>query len=334
MESLRDAVDDYNAFASSRNGKRGQPQRRPVEIVCSVNRLAEIVRMGEDAPIALIHSVEGGHSLHGELAGKNLKAIKAFHVQGVTEGKDQIEEEIMANLQSLFDAGVACLTLAHFYPNYLAAPCFPYPDYALKYLDLLGDSDKERIHHDLTLGLTELGEKVVGRMLHLGMLVDVTHCTPAARQRVYQIADAINVDYRVIASHVGVQAINPDPVNLDDWEIEWIARRKGVVGIIFMPYWLQPHRQESGLNTLSRTIAHVVQVGGEDVIAFGSDFDGFTDPPDELVHYGQLPRLTQRLMAERLASGPKYPDALIDKILGGNVLRVLLNGWGKKTGGS
>ncbi|UCG23372.1 MAG: membrane dipeptidase, partial [Chloroflexota bacterium] len=126
--------------------------------------------------------------------------------------------------------------------------------------------------------------------------------------------------------------------NLEDWEIKWIADHGGIVGVIFMNYWLQPHQGKQGLNYISRTIEHVIEVGGgkpkgEDVIAIGTDFDGFTDPPDELAHYGQLPQLTKRLMAEYLSAGQngdKYPDYLIEKILGENALRVLLKGWGKK----
>jgi 5-enolpyruvylshikimate-3-phosphate synthase len=36
---------------------------------------------------------------------------------------------------------------------------------------------------DLTLGLTPFGEAVVERMVELGMLIDLSHCTPPARLR-------------------------------------------------------------------------------------------------------------------------------------------------------
>ena len=54
---------------------------------------------------------------------------------------------------------------------------------------------------------------------------------------------------------------------------------------------------------------------------FSSDFDGFTDPPDDLKDASQLPRLTQR----SLVAG--YSPEDIQKILGGNALRVLMEGW-------
>jgi membrane dipeptidase len=91
-----------------------------------------------------------------------------------------------------------------------------------------------------------------------------------------------------------------------------------------MNYWLMPHETKRGLNFIARTINHFVNVGGIDHVAFGSDFDGFTDPPDDLKDASELARLTQRLVAEG------YREEEIGKFLGGNALRVLREGWGKK----
>jgi membrane dipeptidase len=79
------------------------------------------------------------------------------------------------------------------------------------------------------------------------------------------------------------------------------------------------------VNFISRHIEHMVNAGGEDVVGIGSDLDGFTTPPDDLDNASQLPRLTQRLVVDG------HPEGRIKKILGGNALRVLCDGWGKKT---
>ena len=68
----------------------------------------------------------------------------------------------------------------------------------------------------------------------------------------------------------------------------------------------------------------MVKVAGIDAAAIGTDFDGLTDPPDDLKDMADLPNLTQRLIAE------EYSDEDIKKILGGNALRMLRQGWGKK----
>lgn len=294
------------------------PGERPVQLVRSVAELDAIIDRGEDAPIAIVHTLEGAHGLQGEVAAKQVQ-------QPVTS---EAREEILSNLDAFYARGVALITLAHFYPNYVAAPCFPFPE------TMLGLSRwREALQrYDPTQGLGPVGEAVVARMAELGMLIDVTHATPPARAQIYQILEASNYRGRVVATHVGVQAINPTPYNLDDWEIRWIADHGGVVGVIFMNYWLMPHETKLGLNYVVRTLQHLVEVGGVDVAALGTDFDGFTDPPDDLLDEAQLPRLTRRLLAAQ--SSPRqrrFSDEAIGKILGGNALRVLREGWGRKS---
>jgi membrane dipeptidase len=96
------------------------------------------------------------------------------------------------------------------------------------------------------------------------------------------------------------------------------------VGVIFMPYWLMPKESRQGINFLSRHIQYLVDTGGEDVVGIGTDFDGFATPPDDLDNASQMPRLTQRLVIDG------HPPERIKKILGGNALRAIREGWGRK----
>ncbi len=284
---------------------------RPVELARSLDALNRLLAQRAHAPIAFVHTIEGGHALQGET------------------GSDS---EILCNLEALFARGVASITLAHFYPNRLVMPVFPFPTYTQplitrKRLARLWDE------LDLTAGLTPTGEMVVERMFELGMIVDVSHCTPTARRRVYEIAALKKVTSRVIASHVGVYAINPTPYNLEDWEIRWMAEHGGLIGVLFMNYWLVPWSTGPGLDHISHTIAHLVKAAGgtSEHVALGTDFDGFTDPPDDLTDASQLPRLTQRLAAETAGlTYWKYSDQAIENILGANALRVLRQGWGRR----
>ena len=61
----------------------------------------------------------------------------------------------------------------------------------------------------------------------------------------------------------------------------------------------------------------VLAVAGEDVPALGSDFDGFVVPPEGLEDVAELPNLTVALSRRGI------PPRVLEKILGGNVLRVL-----------
>ncbi len=253
----------------------------------SLAELEAILSSGPDRPVAFIHAVEGGHCIDGKLE----------------------------HIQTLFDRGVAYLTLAHFFENELVHPVFPWPESIQKF----GCFRNER---DITLGLKPLGEEAIEKMVDLGMLIDISHCTPVARARIYEI---VGNRRPILATHVGAYEINPSPYNLKDWELKKIAQSGGVVGTIFMNYWLMPHETKRGLNFIARTIEHFVNQAGLDHVAIGTDFDGFTDPPDDLKDASELPYLTQRLVAEN------YPSQAIEKILGANALRTLRQGWGKKT---
>jgi membrane dipeptidase len=197
-------------------------------------------------------------------------------------------------------------------------PCYPFPE------EIARLARNPALWRDLTLGLTDLGRRVVERMLELGMLIDLTHATPTARRQVFEIVDASGRHSPLIASHVGAYAIDPSPYNLTDAEIRRMARDGGVVGVIFMPYWLMPKESAQGLNFISRHLQYFVDVGGEDVAGLGTDFDGFTTPPDDLDNASQMPRLTQRLVVDG------HCEAVIKKILGGNALRAIRQGWGRK----
>lgn len=268
------------------------------KMVRSVTELGEILAMPKGhRPIAVIHAVEGGHSLGG---------------------KQSSDAGVLRSLEALFERGAAYLTLAHFYPNQVAHPCYPFPENVTRL------ARRPTLWRDLTLGLTPLGKLVVERMMEMGMLIDLSHCTPTARREVYDIADASGRRVPLLATHVGAYAINPTPYNLEDWEIRRIARDGGVTGVIFMPYWLMPKESRHGINFLARHIQYMVDVGGEDVVGIGTDFDGFTTPPDDLDTISHLPRLTQRLLIDG------HSEARIKKILGGNALRAICDGWGKR----
>jgi microsomal dipeptidase-like Zn-dependent dipeptidase len=249
-------------------------------------------------PIAVIHAVEGAHSLGRE---------------------DASDGDVMSHLDTLYQRGVITITLAHFYPNRVVNPCYPFPE------DIARLASNSALWRDPTLGLTDLGKQVVERMIELGMLIDLSHATPAARSQIYDIADASGRSVPLLATHAGAYAINPSPYNLTDWEIQRIARDGGVVGVIFMPYWLMPKESGQGLNFIARHIQYLVQVGGEDLAGIGTDFDGFSVPPDDLDNVSQLSRLTQRLVADG------HSESAIKKVLGGNALRAIRQGWGRIT---
>jgi microsomal dipeptidase-like Zn-dependent dipeptidase len=319
LNGMEAQVEKYN---QSRKG-----HQREAKVIRSAQELEQLLDQGGERPIAIIHSVEGAHSLQGPIS-------RQYEDQAWEELDDstrkQIEREALHNLVRLNERGVAYLILAHFYPNKVVTPNFPFPEHVA--LTQVKHDDLERIREEapLTKGLTELGVKVVQKMIDLGMMIDISHANPRARKEIYTLIEASErVAPIVLASHVGAYNLNPNTYNLEDWEIRWLAEHGGVIGVIFMTYWLMLGETKFGLDLISQHIEYISQVGGENVVAIGTDFDG-ADPPDDIDDAAQLPKLTRRLMGEYLShTGRKYSDAQVQKFLGGNAARMLVDGWGK-----
>jgi membrane dipeptidase len=68
--------------------------------------------------------------------------------------------------------------------------------------------------------------------------------------------------------------------------------------------------------TIVEHIDHAVKVAGADHVGLGSDFDGATMPLG-MEDASKLPKITDALLKKG------YSDADVEKILGGNILRVM-----------
>jgi membrane dipeptidase len=208
-----------------------------------------------------------------------------------------------------------------------------------------------------TRGLNDFGKQVIREMNRLGIMVDVSHLSDKA------FWDIVNTSTKpVIATHSGCRAIANVPRNLTDDMIVALAKTGGVVNVIFYPEHIEPgyaekkkrvdaeiaalvqraSEAESGdaahkklardrvrrdeylkrLPPVSVTrivdhIDHIVKLVGIDHVGIGSDFDGVQAVPADLKSVADLPHLT----AELLRRG--YSENDIEKILGGNMLRVM-----------
>jgi membrane dipeptidase len=93
--------------------------------------------------------------------------------------------------------------------------------------------------------------------------------------------------------------------------------------VIFMPYWLDKSDPGPGLDVIFKTMETMREWSDDswEHVAIGTDFDGFTDPPDDCDSAAKLPRIRRKLEA----GGVSRADA--EAVLGGNARRVLRNGW-------
>lgn len=208
-----------------------------------------------------------------------------------------------------------------------------------------------------TRGLNEFGKSVVREMNRLGMMIDVSHVSDPT------FWDIVNTSTApVVATHSACRAIADVPRNLTDEMVRALANTGGVVNVIFYPEHLEPgwsqkkkqvdaeitpmvqeasaaepgdavHKKMARDRVRSREYAqrlppvnvarivdhidHIVKLVGVDHVGIGSDFDGVQITTTGLATVAELPNLTKELLNRG------YSETQINKILGGNMLRVL-----------
>jgi membrane dipeptidase len=231
--------------------------------------------------------------------GAEVRAAKArgqIAALGGIEGGQALEGEL-AHIEPFARRGVRYLGLLHFSANAIGRPA------------------KGR-GADGSVGLTGFGRDVIRECERCGVIVDLAHIN---RRGFFDALELATLPPMV--SHTGVLGVHQHWRNIDDAQLRAIAERGGCVGVIFARRYLG----SASLEAVVDHLLHIIDVAGDDVPALGSDFDGFVVPPEGLEDIAALPNLTVAL------SRRGVPPRVLEKILGGNVLRVLdaVPAWGK-----
>ena len=161
--------------------------------------------------------------------------------------------------------------------------------------------------HATDHGLSPLGRAAVPRLEEAGILIDVSHLNDPG---FYQMLDVASRPF--VASHSNARSVCGHPRNLADWQIREMISRRCLIGLNYCIDFLQEDGKPE-LEDLLRHIDHFLELGGEDWLALGSDFDG-ADLPSFLNSPTQAAGLYSEL-AER------YGVALCDQLFYGNALR-------------
>lgn len=160
-------------------------------------------------------------------------------------------------------------------------------------------------------GLTEYGRTFVAEMNRLGMLVDVSHASEKTFWDVLEMSSA-----PVMASHSNSAAVCAHARNLTDKQFRALCEAGGVVGMNYCPLFIKS-RGAATIDDLVRHIEHFMELGGEDHVGLGGDFDGISDSPSDLRGVDEVHTLLERLLARN------YSEEQIAKIAGGNMLRLI-----------
>ena len=158
--------------------------------------------------------------------------------------------------------------------------------------------------------LSDRGRALLAEMCRLGILVDLTHLVEPAFSEVIEF-----VDGPILVSHGGGRGMTDSVRYLSNEQIRGVARRGGLVGASPTP--LGPSDERPGLPLLLDTIDHLVELVGTDHVAIGTDFkDQLGYFPSPFSNISQIPAVIGGLRDRG------YDAAAIDRIVGGNFLRV------------
>jgi len=168
-----------------------------------------------------------------------------------------------------------------------------------------------------TVGLSDFGRSVIRTMDSLGVIIDVSHTGIKTIQDILQVTTN-----PIIATHSGVRSIKNHYRNLYDSQINDIANSGGVIGVVFYPPFLTTGTAD--IDDVIQHIDYIVNLVGIDYVAIGSDFDGIEVTPVGLEDVSKFPALTLKLLEHR------YSQEDVEKILGGNFMRVFERVYGSK----
>lgn len=154
-------------------------------------------------------------------------------------------------------------------------------------------------------GLTEFGRQAVRALEDAHIVVDVSHLNDEG------FADLLKVARRPFAaSHSNARSVCNVPRNLTDDAFRAIRDTGGVVGLNYYRGFIVeracPAEGEATFDELAAHVEHFLDLGGEDTLALGSDYDG-SDVPVWLDRCEKLEGFHAR-MVER------FGQAVVDKL--------------------
>ena len=115
-------------------------------------------------------------------------------------------------------------------------------------------------------GLTTFGEKVINRMIDLGMIIDLSHSSNPLFWDVIK-----QIDTHCITSHSNVKSICNNVRNLTDNQIEAISEKGGVIGMNLYGGFIDLNPEYVTIDRLIDHVDYIVDLIGVDYIGIGAD---------------------------------------------------------------
>jgi membrane dipeptidase len=183
-----------------------------------------------------------------------------------------------------------------------------------------------------TGGLSQLGARLVDRLVELGVILDLAHASPATFADVLARTDGA----AVVVSHAACRAVHDHPRNLTDEQLEALAARRGLLGLMLHPLAIDP--EQRAMSRVVDHLEHARAVMGVEHVCLGGDFVRriATTVPHSPTPDGLMPPgLDEGSAIESLAGPEDYPalvtaltergwsESDVDAVASRNLLRLL-----------
>ncbi|MFB4164197.1 dipeptidase [Alteribacillus sp. JSM 102045] len=161
-------------------------------------------------------------------------------------------------------------------------------------------------------GLTKAGKKVVAWQNDNGMVTDAAHLNERS------FWDVLEHGKHIAVSHANVKALYDHPRNLSNQQIEALIKQHSFIGLTFYPKFING-TDTADYTDFAKQVDYLCSKGAENIIGFGSDFDGIDTSIQGLESPVQFPRFIDWLLTH-------FDEKIIRGLAGENFKRF----WEKK----
>lgn len=145
-----------------------------------------------------------------------------------------------SDVEALFKLGVVSATLTWNYDNALAGGVSNYGELSLR------------------------GKEIIKAFNRYNIALDLAHLNEKSFFKAAELAD------KVLVSHTGLKTLVNHKRNVTDEQVLYLKNRGGIIGLSVYPEFIGKDVKSGFLDA----VEHLKLLGCEDIIAFGSDFDG------------------------------------------------------------
>ncbi len=143
---------------------------------------------------------------------------------------------------------------------------------------------------DTDVGLKDFGKQVIEWLNRFDIAADLSHLNKKS------FCGAIELAQKPIITHSCLESVNIHRRNIDDSQLRALVEKNGIFGLCFYPVFLG---EGDVFENIYKNIFHILDMGYEDYLSIGSDFDG-ADMNEKLCDISAVPTLYEYLKSHNI----------------------------------